>query len=241
MALPYVLLSHFPQWLKFLPRPGAWMETFRQFLAFPIFATALWLLWVILKQNPDLVIDVLLMGLLVSFVAWLTRAAMARTTKAMLGILTLAGGLWLGQSMYRTGEAGSEAKVESNSFWQPFTPDAFDAALASSEYVFVDFTASWCITCQVNKKVVLNTDAAKEFFAERGITAMRADWTHQDPQISKLLESLGRSSVPTYAIFRRDRKTYAVLPEILSLSLLSDEVQKFIGQFPTSTSEGETK
>ncbi|HVJ65933.1 MAG TPA: thioredoxin family protein [Bdellovibrionota bacterium] len=241
MALPYVLLSHFPQWLRFLPRPGAWMETFRQLLAFPIFATALWLLWVILKQNPDLVIDVLMMGLLVSFVVWLTRAVMARTTKAILGLLALAGGLWLGNSMRLISEAGSEIKAESNSFWQPFTPEAFDEALATSEYVFVDFTASWCITCQVNKKVVLNTDAAKEFFAERGVTAMRADWTHQDPQISKVLESLGRSSVPTYAIFRRDRKTYAVLPEILSLSLLSDEVQKFMGQSASNNSEGETK
>ncbi len=229
MAAPYVVLSYNPRWLSILPRPGVWMETLRQFLAFPIFATSLWLLWVLSQQNPDQVITILLVALLLAFLIWVLRAKMSCKKKWLFCLLSAASLFWVVQSLSSSiSSSKNRDTARADDFWQPYTPVAFDKALATTEYVFVDFTASWCITCQVNKKVVLNTSEAQAFFAKNQVIAMRADWTHQDPQITQLLESIGRSSVPTYAIFRRDRKDFALLPEILTQQILNDKVQEFI-------------
>jgi thiol:disulfide interchange protein len=241
MAAPYVVLSFNPKWLSALPRPGAWMETFRQFLSFPIFATALWLLWVMSSQNQEQVISLLTFALVVVFGLWLIRIGVKKFQALVLFSFVLLALVWLGRGLVKDLSIpnSTQTKSDANDYWQSFDPQSFDRALATSEYVFVDFTASWCITCQVNKKVVLNTQQAKEFFDSQSIAMVRADWTHQDPQITKLLGTLSRSSVPTYAIFRRDRKVFALLPEILTQQILDTHVQKFMKTFENNTGGNE--
>lgn len=245
MAFPYVLLSHRPQWLNFLPRPGAWMETLRQALAFPVLATSVWLLWVLQQQAADTVIGVIALALLLTFWIWLARqiSVRGRLAKFIAHALVLAAIGWVGQGLveswrgpHTTGVAGA------TDGWSPFIADTFAEELAQNEYVFVDFTASWCITCQVNKKIALNTSVTKSFFAEHNIKALRADWTARDPSITQHLEALGRRSVPTYAIYHKQSRNFALLPEILSEDLLQSQILRFVNaQQPQQQTEGTTK
>ncbi len=211
LAIPFLLLALVPALAQRLPRPGPWMEALRQFLAFPLFASALWLLWVLDQLSGD--------G------AWLTAAI-------VLLLITFA--IWVGQSARRGWKAaawalavGSVAITLPRLQPQPNAPvaqtgwQAFDAGLVQQarqqgQAVFIDFTAAWCITCQVNKKLVLDTATSDRLFEDHQVLRLRADWTRYDPAITRALEELGRNSVPVYLFYPAGGGAAQVLPQILT-------------------------
>ncbi|MDR3367613.1 thioredoxin family protein [Rhodoferax sp.] len=218
MALPYLAASWSPALARLLPRPGAWMDTFKHLMAFPMFATVIWLVWVLGQQTG---IDgaasllVLLMGL--ATVIWaLTLHGRARLLIASFSIALFLVTTWaIGKNVVHFSEpVGSVASTER---WQAWAPGKVDQALATGAPVFVDFTATWCVTCQYNKKNALaNTDVLADLDAKK-VTLMRADWTRRDPAITEALAALGRNGVPVY-VFYTPGKAPVVLSEILSVS-----------------------
>jgi thiol:disulfide interchange protein DsbD len=227
MALPFVLLTWFPGWRKVLPRPGAWMERLKQFLAFPLYATVAWLVWVLGAQvDNDAVVRLLVTFVALAFALWAWRAyrgggARMFSVAALLGLIGVVAAAW---PLYvAPAEALPSAQVKAggaNDPWQPFAP-ALVAELASTKPVFVDFTAAWCVTCQVNKKLVLNDAQVKKAFADRGVELVRADWTRRDPTISQALSALGRQGVPVYVLYRPGKEPL-LLPEVLQRQTVLD-------------------
>lgn len=216
MAAPYLLLTLFPKLLAKLPRPGRWMELFKQFMAFPMFATCVWLLWV-LAQQVDASGVALALGVLVAigFAVWAVGLSQRGSTPfrwvALVGAVLAA----LTFTPLAMTEAGSGAKSASSAGWVEYSPEKLAQLTSEGKVVFVDFTAAWCVTCQVNKRVALNTDKVVNRFAAEGIVRMKADWTNRDERITKALAEFGRNGVPLYVLYDRGGKP-TVLPEILT-------------------------
>jgi thiol:disulfide interchange protein DsbD len=237
MALPYLAASWWPGMARALPRPGAWMETFRQAMAFPMFATVIWLLWV-LGQQTGIDGASSLLALLLT-VAWLVWAlGLSGRTRWVLSGLALAALLWLGSSWLPLAlrEAPAEPLASasqttpgtlSTGSWQPWSEAAVQAQMAAGRPVFVDFTAAWCVTCQFNKKNTLADARVLADFAARQVVLMRADWTRRDPAITQALTALGRSGVPVYALYAPGRAP-VLLSELLSVA----EVQTALKSLP---------
>jgi thiol:disulfide interchange protein DsbD len=221
MALPVSLLSFFPRWLVLLPRPGAWMETLKQFMAFPLLATVVWLAWVLGSQQGNDGIARLLFGLvLVSMAAWLYGRWQQRRPRAAIAIggLVAVCGLavaWPGAPL----AASIGADVHSADAWVPFSKQRIAELRSEGKGVFVDFTATWCITCQVNKRIALNQPEVIKRFSELNIVRMKADWTVQDPAITAALAEFGRNGVPLY-VFYPQTGDPQVLPEVLTPSVV---------------------
>jgi len=221
MALPYLTASLVPAVARRLPRPGAWMATFRHAMAFPMFATVVWLVWVLGQQSG---IDgaSALLGLLValSLVLWaLTLRGRSRIMIATISIATLALlTSTIGQNVIKPLE--NNGPTTSAARWQTWVPGRVEQVLASGVPVFVDFTAAWCVTCQYNKKTTLaNQDVLADFDAKK-VTLLLADWTRRDPAITSALRQLGRNGVPVYVLYKSGRA-----PVVLSEILTVDEVR----------------
>ena len=228
MALPVLVLSHFPPLMKKLPRPGAWMETFKQVLAFPLFATVAWLTWVLGAQAGNDAVLGLLGGLvLVAMAAWMFgkwEHAEAPWRAAVAAILAVAGIVvaWPGPAAPSSVTAGKAAPGELA--WEDWSPEKVASYTAQGRAVFVDFTAAWCVTCQVNKRVSLHNEAVMREFDSRRVVALRADWTRQDPRITATLASLGRNAVPVYALYLPGEASPRLLPEVLTPSVVLTEL-----------------
>jgi thiol:disulfide interchange protein DsbD len=235
MALPYVSLSMAPRLLKRLPKPGAWMETLKQVLAFPMFATTVWLVWVFGQQaGIDGVALLLFALLLLGGACWIlgrwgaSRVSdRGRLVTRSLAAVTLAGAFTLcllGARFERTGTrtVASDAQAE----WQAFSSATVDRLRAEGRPVFIDFTAAWCLTCQVNKRTTLRTEAVRRAFEEKQVTLFQADWTNQNPEISRALYALGRSGVPVYVLYKGDGSEPVLLPEILTEDLVLDALDE---------------
>jgi len=225
LASPMVFLSVFPSLLRRLPRPGAWMIRVRQFLGFPMLASVIWLLWVLLQQWGYAVL-VPMLGLLLCLAlgVWVVGVCQEKSrfrlaTGLLVGLLLLSGAAYLGVSP----KVMSLQKSDTSAFL-PFTESALQAARESGAPVFVDVTASWCLTCQVNKKLVLETKAAEALFAKHEVVLMQADWTSQDESITRYLASFGRSGVPMY-VYYAPGKEGVVLPEVLRMSVLEGAIR----------------
>jgi thiol:disulfide interchange protein DsbD len=226
MALPYVLLAWFPGWRRRLPRPGVWMERVKQFLAFPLYATVAWLAWVLGAQvDNDAVLRLTITLLFAAFAVWAWRVFRSGGTKFWAGVaLVSAAGMAILIAPLLTGPVGTAeartAKAREAGEWRAFSPAGVDALTASGRAVFVDFTAAWCVTCQVNK-LVLNDAEVLAAFAKRNVALVRADWTRRDPEITQALAALGRNGVPVYVLYRPG-KSPLLLPEVLQTGLVHD-------------------
>lgn len=219
MAAPYVLLTLFPALLAKLPRPGAWMQRFKQWMAFPMFATCVWLLWV-LAQQVGVDALALLMGALVllALAAWAWGLAQ-RGGRAYRWVGVGAAAIALYAGVSATGNdppatAGTETGASAVA-WQSWSVETQRAQLDAGKPVFVDFTAAWCVTCQANKRLVLSRDSVARAFSERGVVLMRADWTNRDDAITQELARFQRSGVPLYVLYDR-RGNPRLLPELLT-------------------------
>ena len=224
MALPYLAASLVPAVARLLPRPGAWMDTFRRAMAFPMFATVVWLVWVLGQQSGiDGAGALLALLLALSAVLWsLTLRGRSRLIVAsimvVIGALLVLG---IGQNVLKPVPSNNTASSEQ---WQPWAPGRVEQALAAGAPVFVDFTAAWCVTCQYNKKTTLaNADVLADL-ATKKVTLLRADWTRRDPVISAALAQLGRNGVPVYVVYQNG-KAPIVMSEILSVTELRAVLQ----------------
>ncbi len=213
MAAPFLLLSYLPQLGRWLPKPGAWMERFREFLAFPLLATAIWLLWVIGRQNGVDAVALVLCGcLLIAVALWFNGASPA--VKIARLILFSSALLLLANPVLRAANTGDRG-------FESFSEARVEQLRAQGAPVFVNFTADWCITCLANEKWVLSTEAVTEAFKQQQIAYLKADWTNYDPVISATLERWGRSGIPLYLYYPADPESPAqVLPQILSVELV---------------------
>ncbi len=223
LALPFVLLCAFPALLNRLPAPGPWMETLRQFLAFPLYATVIWLLWVLgrLVGESGWLIGAMLM-LAVVFAFWLGRHQFRGSRWLAWGLVLAALVMSFGAAnkLQQNGSGSKAAQVTSDQGWQPYNRNAIGQALARNQAVFIDYTAAWCITCQVNKKLVLESEEVETLFRENDVYLVRADWTDQDPEITRALGELGRNSVPVYAWYAPGEREPVLLPQILQAEMI---------------------
>ena len=211
-----------------LPRPGPWMETLKQALAFPMFATAAWLLWVLAVQTGPGGLAAALTGMLVlAFALWVQeRTRCARSPWPKIGVGTAALGLgvalWLGLGLIgrepappalAADNAGAGAVAAMPA--EPYSAERLAAARADGRPVFVNMTAAWCITCLVNERVALSRAAVARAFAERGVLYLKGDWTNRDPAITDYLAGFGRNGVPIYVFYPPDGEP-RVLPQVLT-------------------------
>lgn len=222
MALPYLAASWWPALARLLPRPGAWMETFRQLMAFPMFATVVWLLWVLGQQTGiDGPAALLLMLVVLAMLVW--SLGLRRRPRVVLGALSAAALVWLGWAVgpqvTRMDDgplAGPVPTAVAGVKWEAWSPARQAELLAQGRPVFVDFTAAWCVTCQYNKRTTLSDDLVLSDFGTHEVALLRADWTRRDPHITAELARLGRNGVPVYALYKNGQPTM-VLSEILSV------------------------
>ncbi|MEN9630653.1 MAG: hypothetical protein RJA10_3881, partial [Pseudomonadota bacterium] len=225
MALPYLAASAWPALARALPRPGPWMAHFKSLMAFPMFATVVWLVWV-LGQQAGIDGAAALLGALVAlaFVAWAlgspTLGGRARAGFGTASVLLLAAALVWAVPALKTVEA-APATVEGGD-WQPWSPEKVAELTREGRPVFVDFTAAWCVTCQYNKRTTLSHAEVKADLKARKVTLLRADWTKRDPRISAELARLGRSGVPVYALYAPGAAGPRLLSEILTVAEVKD-------------------
>ena len=217
MALPYLAASLIPAVARLLPRPGAWMDTFRRAMAFPMFATVVWLVWVLGQQSGiDGAGALLALLLALSSVLWsLTLGGRSRLLVASITLVISALLLFgIGQNVLKPVASISTTSSER---WQPWAPGRVEQALAAGTPVLVDFTAAWCVTCQYNEKTTLANAEVLADLESKKVTLLRADWTRRDPVISAALAQLGRNGVPVYVIYQSG-KAPVVMSEILSVT-----------------------
>ena len=219
LALPYLVASLVPAFARWLPRPGPWMHTLRRMLAFPMFATVAWLVWVLGQQSGiDGAGALLALLVALSAVVWAltlrgrTRLVLAPLVAALF-VLLVAG---IGSAIVTPPAAlAAAAPGGTSTRWQPWSEPQVAALTASGQPVFVDFTAAWCVTCQVNKKTTLSNSGVLADFDSRKVALLRADWTRRDPAITAALAALGRNGVPVYVLYRPGQ-TPLVMTEILT-------------------------
>jgi thiol:disulfide interchange protein DsbD len=230
MALPYVLLAYFPAWSKRLPRPGAWMLRLKQLLAFPLYATVLWLAWVLgaqLDNDAVLRLGGTLLLIALGLWAWQTMRTGGARAWGIAAAASLAAALAVGWPVVGTSVMDAESSVARrpavDGAWQEYSAPRVAELVAAGRPVFVEFTAAWCVTCQVNKRLVLDTAAVQDVFTRRKVALVRADWTRRDPAIGAALAALGRNGVPVYVFFRPGKEPL-LLPEVLTRQDIVDAV-----------------
>jgi thiol:disulfide interchange protein len=219
LGFPFVLVSFAPSFYKLIPKPGAWMERLKQFLAFPLLGTVIWLMWVLgIQLGTDGWLLACTLLLLIAFGFWIgksnrkflkTIASVLIVTAVCLGFVAI--------PKFQSMATAAENKVTTG--WTKFDPEQIKSARTKGQSVFVDFTAAWCITCQVNKKTVLETDKITKLFQDNNVLAMRADWTNQDPVITKTLAEFNRNSVPVYLFYDKGADA-EILPQILTINMI---------------------
>ena len=237
LALPYLILGFIPGTHRLLPKPGAWMETLQQFLAFPILGTAAWLLWVLTLQAGSTGLAMALTGvILVAFGIWSwqktqgARQPWRRIGRIAAGIaVVMALGLTQGLPggvPQMAGTAPSSSATESSGLaWEPYSEAQLSESINSGSPVFVNFSASWCVTCLVNDRVALSRPEVVEAFAQQQVIPLKGDWTHQDAQITQALQRFGRSGVPLYLFYPGPEQEPLILPQVLTPTSVLDSLQ----------------
>ncbi len=233
MSAPYILLSAQPAWMRFIPKPGAWMERVKQFMGFLLIATLLFLLSVLgAQRGVDAIIWAAAFLTVVSIACWMwgafaTPLASGRQRVLVLVLLLallLGGGAYFIREKFASTTLAATAPAVDG--WRNFTPAALETELAKGGPVFVDFTAAWCITCKFNERTVLEASAVREAFARRGIVKFKADWTNADPAITKMLQHFGRPGVPLYVLYPAGNAAAPIVfPELLTQSLVLEKLE----------------
>ncbi len=215
-ALPFSALAFTPALVRLIPRPGAWMLRFREFLAFPMFATSIWLAWVLSRQTgPDGLMWALSIGLGVVFLLWLLPH-LPRWPRWGAGVAGSAMLIFLSFNIHT-----ASVHPAYDSGWAPWSADAVAHARQSGRPVFVDFTAAWCVTCLVNARVALDDGAVAARLRQDHVVMLRGDWTNRNTAIADELAHYGRSGVPLYLLYPAGRdRSAAVLPQILTPSIV---------------------
>nr|WP_297380664.1 protein-disulfide reductase DsbD domain-containing protein [uncultured Roseateles sp.] len=236
LALPYLALAWWPALQRRMPRPGPWMDLLKQALAFPMFAAAIWLVWVIAQQAGPMGVLVALAGMgLLALAAWIrtvsrhatprwqwTGAGAALATVVAAAALVPTLGTVAGENVARVGGSGSTSGPSASADHEPYSPERLAQLRAQGKPVFVNLTASWCITCLVNERVALSTDEVREAFVREGVTYLKGDWTRQDPRITELLKQHDRSGVPLYLFYPAGTGSDAqVLPQLLTPGIVT--------------------
>ena len=238
MAAPYVALSLWPALLRFLPRPGSWMVRFKQLMAFPLFATVAWLVWVFGHQTGVDGILRLLLGLtLLGAAAWvwgswstLDASAIARTAARIVALALLASGFVLSATAAPvTSDVNTAGAAQNGSGvqWEPWSEDRVAELRAEGRPIFINFTAAWCLTCKVNERVAFSSAEVHGIVDDRNVAMLKADWTNRDAAISRALGSFGRSGVPLYVLYEANPSAAPrLLPEILSPGILVEALSQ---------------
>jgi thiol:disulfide interchange protein/DsbC/DsbD-like thiol-disulfide interchange protein len=228
LALPFLLISFFPALLRFLPKPGVWMERFRQLLAFPMYASVIWLLWVLVLQTGADGLVVILGGMLVlGFVIWLKaffeiQSLAYRIISIGALLATLAFTLPMLEHMQDMAAKNTSHNQSANE--QAYSKQALDQLRSQGKPVFLNATAAWCITCQVNARIAIHTQATEALFTAKDITYMVADWTRPNPEITELLSSFGYKGVPLYVYYPPKGGKPEVLPQLLTESIIENVI-----------------
>jgi thiol:disulfide interchange protein DsbD len=242
LAAPFTALSFAPGLLSRLPRPGPWMETLRRGLAFPMYASAAWLAWVFSQQvGPLGLAGGVAAAVLAAFAAWLYGMAQGRrlggrgaplglAAAAGAGVLAVAATVW---SVSDGGPPASAATAAPTSAAElpsePFSPERLAALRAEGRPVFVNFTAAWCVTCQVNDRLALSGEGVVAAFRKAGAAYLKGDWTNRDAAITAALAEHGRAGVPLYLMYPASGGDAAVLPQILTPGMVEDALRKAAG------------
>jgi len=235
LAAPYVLLTLQPAWIRLLPKPGAWMEYLKQAVSIPIFIAVIWMVWVFAQVAGSNGVAALLVGMLLTAVAgWVLGRWPAKRISTVAAIVLLAAAIALPvyASRYSGKRTGYQGEViGSEGAWQPFTPQRLAGLRALGKPVFVDFSAAWCLSCQVNERVVLDRPDVEEAFRKSGVVMLRADWTNHDDTITAALAQLGRSGVPTYALYSGGPQSApTLLSEVLTTGIVMDALKNVHSQ-----------
>jgi thiol:disulfide interchange protein DsbD len=238
MATPYLLLSFFPALLKFVPKPGAWMETLKQFMGFLLAGTVIWLIWVLgIQSGLNTVAITLISLLLIAISAWIfgrwgnigraqrTRI-LAMIASSILIIATISFGiLFIATANQEQIPTASNYKADGIK-WEPFAEERLQELKQTQNAIFIDFTAAWCLSCQVNERVAFGSREVQQKFKDLDIIALKADWTSRDEEITKSLASYGRNSVPLYVLYGKEKKEVIILPEIITPGIVLQALEK---------------
>jgi thiol:disulfide interchange protein DsbD len=256
MATPYMILSSWPTLLERVPRPGPWMETLKQALSFPMFGVAVWLVWVFgLQTGMGGAAGLLASLTLVALGCWIlgrwpapaTAGARLIVTRTLaLAAFALAAATLMqatrAEPAWSVGapSAGAGGGASAGLAWEPFGDgSAVDVHRAAGRIVFVDFTAAWCISCQVNERVVLSSEGVMDAFRERNVALLKADWTRRDPDITRALATFGRSGVPLYVVYSPDRGAEPeLLPAVLTPGIVLAALDRAARAVPAGVPAG---
>ena len=229
LAAPYLALTLQPSWTRVLPRPGAWMEVLRQAVSVPIFGTVIWMAWVVANAYGATMLAALLVCfLLLAIAGWFLGRWPAKgwstAFAGLIAVCVIGLSVYSGRSLAQAPRAAA-ANAQSGD-WQPWSEAAVAQYEAAGRPVFVDFTASWCLSCQVNERVALSQPQVRKALADANVVLMRADWTQHDDAIAQELERLGRNGVPTYALYVPGQSSPRLLPEALTPGIVTDAVNR---------------
>lgn len=257
LAIPYMVFAVFPSLLKYMPKPGAWMETFKQVMGFIIMATVLWMVWIFSALTASFAVFMLLVAFLcAAFASWIfgrwaapVKKRSVRLTSTVIALALLGLSLHqvtvatrfssgMGETLAHTPLAGGVRNTaKGHALWQPFSAEALEEYRAKGVPVFVDFTAKWCLICQANK-VVLHSEEMAQKFAEMGVVTMVADWTRNDPAITQELKRFGRTGVPLYVIYGTDNaQEPKILPQMLTADIVSGSLNEMLDSTASHVAE----
>ncbi len=229
LAAPYVALTLQPAWTRLLPRPGVWMDVLKQAISVPIFVTVIWLAWVVAQTyGTSLLVALLVSFLLLAIAGWFLGRWPARRwasiVAALIVLTVVAFGIWAPRRLAVAAETSTAS--ETQSAWEPWSAEAVSRYQAQGRPVFVDFTAKWCLSCQVNERVALSQPQVQKAFADAHVALLRADWTQRDEAIAQALTALNRSGVPAYALYAPGQSSPKMLPEVLTPGIVTDALEK---------------